>query len=103
MRGPRLSVERRQVVQLLASSPDGVNEQLLAVMASPDSQSGNRGIRNRGTVGEVTDCCLCGLPASSCRASRSDAGAPSNWPLLIFVMASRSQYAVAARVIPVVL
>jgi hypothetical protein len=29
MRGPRLNVERRQVLQLLASSPDGVNEELL--------------------------------------------------------------------------
>jgi hypothetical protein len=29
MRGPRLNVERRQVLQLLASSADGVNEELL--------------------------------------------------------------------------
>ena len=29
MRGPRLNVERRQVLQLLASSSDGVNEELL--------------------------------------------------------------------------
>jgi hypothetical protein len=29
MRGPRLNVERRQALQLLASSPDGVNEELL--------------------------------------------------------------------------
>jgi hypothetical protein len=31
MRGPRLNVERRQVLQLLASSPDGVNEELLVL------------------------------------------------------------------------
>ena len=31
MRGPRLNVERRQVLQLLASSADGVNEELLVL------------------------------------------------------------------------
>jgi len=29
MRGPRLNVERRQVLQVLASSPDGVNEEFV--------------------------------------------------------------------------
>jgi hypothetical protein len=31
MRGPRLNVERREVLQLLASNPDGVNEELLVL------------------------------------------------------------------------